>query len=199
MSLVDRAKNIVISPKTEWDVVAQEEPNMGNIITGYVIPLALIPTIATLLRWSIIGHFGFTFGIAQAVIQLLMAVLGVYITAFVVNALATSFQSQQNLGRATQLIAYAYTPAWIAGILNIIPGIAAILTSLIMLAASIYGLYLLYLGTPVMMGTPKDKVVIYLIVTIIILVVVYVILAFALAAIIFPIFGVSMLNTLSTY
>ena len=49
MNLIDRAKNIIISPKTEWDVVANEEPNIQQIITGYVFPLAIIPAIALLI------------------------------------------------------------------------------------------------------------------------------------------------------
>ena len=52
MNIVDRAKNIIMTPKTEWTAIAAEEPNVGQIISGYVIPLALIPAIAAMLGWS---------------------------------------------------------------------------------------------------------------------------------------------------
>jgi hypothetical protein len=47
---------------------------------------------------------------------------------------------------------YSYTPAWIAGVLNILPalGILGIL-------AGLYGIYLLYLGLPFLMKAPQDK------------------------------------------
>ena len=59
MNLIDRAKNIITSPKTEWDVVANEEPNIQQIITGYVFPLALLPAIAMVIGWGVIGIMGF--------------------------------------------------------------------------------------------------------------------------------------------
>ncbi|MEJ2495401.1 MAG: Yip1 family protein [Ignavibacteriaceae bacterium] len=126
MNLVDRAKNIIVSPKTEWDVVAGEEPNIQQIIVGYVIPLALIPAIAVILGWGLFGVLGyksFTYGIALGLVQLLNAIIGVFLAAFVIDALATSFGSQKNLGRAVQLVAFSMTPAWLGGILSIFPAI----------------------------------------------------------------------------
>ncbi len=55
MNLVERAKNIIITPKTEWDVIAKEEPNIQQILFGYVLPLALIPTIAA-ITWQFDFH-----------------------------------------------------------------------------------------------------------------------------------------------
>jgi hypothetical protein len=66
--------------------------------------------------------------------------------------------------------------------------------SFISLIAMLYGLYVLYLGVPVMMKTPQDKVITYLIVSIIVLLVVYFILGVILAAILMPLFGLSMLS-----
>ena len=40
MNLIERAKNILLTPNKEWDVVNGEEPNIPGIITGYVLPLA---------------------------------------------------------------------------------------------------------------------------------------------------------------
>lgn len=192
MSLVDRAKNMILTPKTEWAVVAGEEPNTAKIVTGYVIPLLLIPTVAGFIGWGFVG-VGFiksvNWGIYQAVTQFLLGLLGVYLTAFVVNALAPSFQSEKNMGRSMQLIAYSYTPGWVAGILNIFPPLA-----FITFIAMLYGLYIMYLGLPVMMKTPQEKVVTYLIVSIIVLIVVYFVIGAILAAILMPLFGLSLLS-----
>ncbi len=190
MSLVDRAKNIIVSPKTEWEVIANETPDTAGIFTGYVLPLAILAAIASFIGWGFVGMgplSGITWGIAYAVITLLTSLVSVGVTAFVVNALAASFGSEKDLGRAMQLVAYGYTPAWIGGLLGVFPAIAWI-GSLF----GLYGIYLMYLGFPHTMKTPQDKVVIYMVVTFIILMVVYFVLAGILTSIMFSILGLSM-------
>ena len=39
-SLIDRAKNMIVQPATEWDVISMETSNSNQIINGYVLPLA---------------------------------------------------------------------------------------------------------------------------------------------------------------
>jgi hypothetical protein len=175
MNLVDRAKNIILTPKTEWPVIAGETPNIQQIIVGYVIPLALIPAVATILGGLLFVHsvfFSVTYYIGTAIAAFVAAVIGVFVTAYVIDFLAPNFGSEKGLGRAMQLVSYSFTPAWIAGVLNIIPFLG-----IIGALAGLYGIYLLYLGLPVLMKTPQDKVVIYLVVTIIVLLVVYFVLA----------------------
>jgi hypothetical protein len=195
MNLVERAKNILLTPKTEWETVAAEEPNIQQILLGYVLPLALIPTIATIIGWGVIGMFGFTsftYGIAMGLVQIINAFLSVLIAGFVIDALAPSFGSQKNMGRAVQLVAYSMTPIWVAGILNILPTIGW-LAGLI----GLYGLFLMYLGLAPLMKTPEDKKVGYLVVSIIILIVVYFVIAAILTAILMAVFGLSILSAMS--
>ena len=195
MNLVERAKNILLTPKTEWEAVAAEEPNIQQILLGYVLPLALIPTIATIIGWGVIGMFGFTsftYGIAMGLVQIINAFLSVIIAGFVIDALAPSFGSQKNMGRAVPLVAYSMTPIWVAGILNILPTIGW-LAGLI----GLYGLFLIYLGLAPLMKTPEDKKVGYLVVSIIILIVVYFVIAAILTAILMAVFGLSILSAMS--
>jgi len=195
MNLVERAKNIIVTPKTEWDAIAAEEPNIQQILLGYVLPLALIPTIAVIIGWGTIGIFGFTsftYGIAMGLVQLINAFLSVLISGFVIDALAPSFGSTKNMGRAVQLVAYSMTPVWIAGILNILPTIGWLAGLL-----GLYGLFLMYLGLAPLMKTPEDKKVGYLVVSIIILIVVYFVIAAILTAILMAVFGLSILSAMS--
>ncbi len=67
----------------------------------------------------------------------------------------------QDQTQAMKLVAYASTLGLLAGILYIIPPLA-----ILVFLASLYGLYILYLGIPVFMETPEDKRLIYLIVSI---------------------------------
>ena len=197
MSLIDRAKNIMVSPKTEWDVITNEEPNIQQLIMGYVLPLALIPTIAIIIGYGLIGIYGFssfTMGIAMGLVQFLNAILSVFIAAFVIDALAPSFGSQKNMGRSVQLVAYSMTPVWVGGIFNLVP-VVGWLGSLL----GLYGLYLLYLGISPQMKTPEDKKVGYMIVSIIILIVVYFVIAAILTAILLSVFGLSMWGAANLY
>ncbi|MEK6571003.1 MAG: Yip1 family protein [Bacteroidota bacterium] len=196
MNLVDRAKKIITSPKTEWQTIASEEPNIQQIFVGYVFPLALIPAVAHIIGWGLIGSgiiLSYSWGIATGLVQFFLAFVAVYVTAFVVDALAPSFGSQKNLGRAVQLVAYSATPAWVAGILNIIPYLGW-LGSLL----GLYSIYLLYLGLPHTMKTPQDKVAVYLIVSIVVLILVYVIIGAILSSLFLAIFGLSLLGVTGT-
>lgn len=196
MNLVDRAKNIILTPQTEWQVIAGEEPNVGQIMTGYVIPLALIPAVASIIGWGVVGRgvTSFNYGIASGIVAFGVAILSVYLVALVIDALAPNFGSQKNLGRAVQLVAYSSTPGWVAGILNIVPFIGWLA-----MLASLYGLYVMYLGLPHMMKTPQDKVVVYLIVGIVAVVVVYAVVGGILSAVLFGLFGVGALTSLGGF
>jgi hypothetical protein len=191
MNLVDRAKRIILTPKTEWTVIAGEEANIAQIFKDYVLPLAMIPAIASLVGFGFIG-LGFAgslrWGIAMGLIQFASAFLGTCLCAFVADLLAPNFDSKKNLGKAVQLVAYSYTPAWVAGVFLLFPALGILST-----VASLYGLYLLYLGLPHMMKTPEVKVVTYLIVLIVAVIVIYVVISFILSSVILRIFGLSAL------
>jgi hypothetical protein len=189
MDIVERAKKIIMTPKTEWLVIAAEEPNTAQIFKGYVLPLALIQAIAHTIGLGVIGRgmmSSFSWGIAMGLIQFIVAFVGVYISAYVIGYLAPRFGSQQDMGRAVQLVAYSYTPAWVAGILSIVPALGALV-----FVGGLYGLYLMYLGLPQMMKTPQDKVIGYLVVSIIASIVTCWIITLLVTAIILSVFGLS--------
>ncbi|MFZ1730063.1 MAG: Yip1 family protein [Bacteroidota bacterium] len=192
MNLVDRAKNIIVSPKTEWEVIANEQADMGGILTGYVLPMALIPFAASIIG-SLIFSGSLMIGLSAGIIVLVSSVIGVAITAFVVNMLAPSFGSEQDLGRAMQLVAYGYTPSWIGGILAIIPPLAPL-----GMLFGLYGIYLMYLGFPHTMKTPEDKVVVYMIVTFVVMFVVYMVLALIIGLLMAGIFGAAIIGAAAT-
>ncbi len=165
MDAVTRAKNICLTPKTEWPVIAEEQTPTATLITGYVAPLAAIGAVAGLIGGSIVGvtlPFAGTYrvpivsGIVTAIFTFVMAIVGVFILSFVISALAPTFDGQKNSAQALKVAVYSYTPAWIAGVLHILP-----LLGLLSVLAAFYGLYLLYLGLPRLMKCPEDKAVVY--------------------------------------
>jgi hypothetical protein len=185
MNLFERVKNIITTPNKEWDVIATETPDTGKIITGYVLPLAGAAALAAFIGYGLIGvsYFGVRFagmnwGIYQAINVFVAAILGVFVSAFVIDALAPSFGSEKNMGRSIQLVAYSYTPAWIGGLLAILPAIA-----LIGSLFGLYGLYLLYIGLPKLKKTPAEKHVGYFVVSLLVIIVVYIVIGLIMAAV----------------
>jgi hypothetical protein len=187
MALIDRVKNIIISPKTEWDVIAGETTAPKDLILGYVLPLAGAAAIASFIGSVIFvsllgGMLGASFGVVGAavgaIIHVVMAVVSVFVLGFIIDALAPTFGGQKNLNQALKLTAYSYTPAWVFGLAAIIP----FLGSLAALIGGIYGLYVLYLGLPKLMRNPEEKSVPYLVVVIIAAIVLWMVIAFITAA-----------------
>ena len=97
MSIVDRIKNICLTPSTEWPVIANEASSTGSLIAGYVAPLAAVSALAGFIGVSIIGQSGFftgtyrlpfAAGLALAVWTFVGAIIGVVIVGFLINALA---------------------------------------------------------------------------------------------------------------
>ncbi len=161
MRLVERARNIIVSPRTEWDAIASDPAPIGQVVTGYVLPLAAAAALAGFIGMSFIGQslpfmgtfrMGIGWGLALAIYNIIMAVVFVYVVGFIIDALAPTFNGQKNLAQAVKLAAYSYTPAWLLGILAIIPALG-----MLAILGALYGLYLLYLGLPRLMKNPPDK------------------------------------------
>lgn len=175
MNLIQRAKDILLTPKTEWNVVAGEKATLGSLLTGYVLPLSLIPAVAGFLGMMFFAgaFWGMGFGIAMAIVSVVGSILAFVIGSYIVDALAPSFKSEKNIGASAQLMAYSATAIWVAGILSIIP----VLNWLAGLAGAAYAIYLMYLGLGPVKKTPEDQRVLYVIIAIIIYWVIYAIIA----------------------
>jgi hypothetical protein len=165
--IVSRVKGILLTPKTEWPVIAAETTTVADLYKSYAIILAAIPAIALFISMSIVGYGFFRVsigtGLTWAVMTYVMALIGVYIIALVIDALAPTFGSTKDQMQAMKTAVYSMTAYWVASAFMIIPGLGG----LVALAGGLYGLYLLYLGLPFTMKTPADKAVAYTAVTVV--------------------------------
>lgn len=159
MDIIKRAKDILVTPKTAWHTIAEENQNQLVILTTYLIPLALIPALASFIGYGIIGHSvmgihvgSVGFGLRQAILSFISSLGGVYLSAWVISLLSPKFEQAKDFNRAFQLVSYSYTPIFVAGILLIIPSLSIVAT-----LAGLYGLYLLYQGMTPILQTPDDK------------------------------------------
>jgi hypothetical protein len=188
MNLVDRAKNILLTPKTEWAAIDAESHTVQGLYTGYVMILAAIPPIAAFIGTSLVGvgFLGTTYrvpitsGVVQLILSYVLSLAMVYVVALVIDALAPNFGGQKNFMQAFKVAAFTPTASWIAGIFSIIP-----VLSIIGILGGLYSLYLLYLGLPRLMKSPDDKAVPYTVVVIIVVIVLFIVVA-ALSALAVP-------------
>ena len=169
--LIQRVKNILLTPRTEWPVIAEEPRTARDIYFGYVAVLAAIPVIASIIGSTVFGismplvgtvRMPIVGAVVGGILHYALTFLGVFVVALIVDALAPTFGAQKDSLRALKVTAYSFTASWVAGIITIIP-----LLGILAFIASLYGLYLLYLGLPVLMRCPPDKSIGYTIVVVI--------------------------------
>lgn len=175
MNLVARAKGILTNPRQEWAAIDAEPLDLGQLLVGYVLPLAAIGPIASIIGWSSFGFGGMfrpSMGtiISMAITSYVMTIIGIFVLAWVINALAPTFNATQSMPQAIKVAAYSATAAWIAAIFNIVPALT-ILAGIL----GLYSLYLCWLGLPILMKAPAEKATTYVIVVILVLIVIYVV------------------------
>jgi hypothetical protein len=158
-ALIERAKNILVQPKAEWPRIETEPATVGSIYSNYVVYVAAVPVLATLIGSLV---FGYSFGgltyrpsigaaLTTAVLQYALQLGGVYVFALIVDFLAPKFGGRQDRISAFKLAAYSATASWLAGVFGLVPalGFLSIL--------GLYSLYLIYTGVPVLMKVPQER------------------------------------------
>lgn len=171
-SLFERAKAIILTPKTEWTRIAgEEDTSTRDVTTGYFVPLVLLGPICGTIGTMIYGSSTLGFGpyaaiyrpslvgaLAGAAVAFVLTMVSFYLLTIIAHVLAPKFGATEGETRAFKLVAYSATPMLLVGILAIWPPLAPLGI------LSFYGLYLLYTGAAPMLGLPKDKALPYTVV-----------------------------------
>jgi hypothetical protein len=147
-----------------------------------VVILAAIPAAAIAL--GRLGRYGLSAALYAGVSSYVAGIVLPLVVALVLERIAPRFQSDRSFPRALKLVAYAWTPLWIVGVVYLI----FFLTPLVLIAG-IYAIYLFYAGLPVLLKTTYDKVVPFMVVSAIAVLVVSIVLSSVLAAIGLPQYG----------
>lgn len=160
MSIVERVKKILLEPKKEWEIISRETTNTSELYKNYIIPLAAIGPVASIIGMSIVGmsmplagtfRLPITTSVGSAVVQYILSLVGVYILALIVDFLAPNFYGEKNINQSLKLAAYSYTAGWLSGIFMIVPALG------FFMILGLYGLYLIYTGIPILMKAPREK------------------------------------------
>lgn len=190
MSIVDRAKNIILRPTEEWKIIAGEPATIGGLFGNYAVILALIPVICAILFNGVLGisaagmtglgdggmSMGLTAIAGMALVSFILSLITLYLMGTIVNIVSPSFNGTSDKLQAMKLMTYASTPTWLVALVSWIPFLGALLT----LAAIAYVVYLIYLGLNPVLGVPQEKVAGFTVV----IVLIYVVLALIISGII---------------
>ena len=193
MSIVERAKNIILKPTDEWNVIASEPATIGGLFTGYAMPLALIPLVSTILFTGLLGisaadMMGFGGGMpldlmaiaGMELLSLIVSLVSLFVMGTMVKLVSPSFNGTSDKVQAMKLMAYASTPSWVVALLSWIPFLGAVLG----FAAMVYVVYLIYCGLNPVMGVPKEKIAGFTVV----IVLIYVVVALIMSGIVYSTF-----------
>ena len=183
--MIDRIKRLLTAPAQEWPRIDAEPMTVKGIFMTWVIPLAAIGPIAHLIGMLVfgIGFLGITYrppigvAVGTAVTMYILALVGAFVMALVIDWLAPHFDATKNPVSAMKVVAFSMTASWLAGIFQIIPmlGWLAIV--------GLYSLYLLWLGLPILMKAPAEKATAYVVVSILVCAVAVMVVGLATASI----------------
>lgn len=184
--LVERAKAITLKPDETWPQIAAEQTSPGDIITRYALPLLAIGPVATFIGGQLFGISvlvatikpGLMAGLGMAVSSFVMGLVSLVVIGLITDFLAPKFGGEANRTQAFKLVAYSLTPGWVAGALGIVPALG-----ILILLASLYGLYLFYKGATPVMKVPADKAGGFTVVTVLVAIVVNFVAAMVLSSV----------------
>ena len=201
-ALFTRVKNLLLTPKTEWPAIAAEPATISSIYTKFIVVMAAVPAVIGFLEGSVLGYslpfvgttlrVPMSIGITGMVVQYAAGLLGTFLFALVIDALAPTFGGQKNQVQALKAAAYMATPVYVASILQILP----VLGALAILAGLVYAIYQLYIALQATMKAPQEKAVGYTAVSILVAIVAAVILNMVLVAIGFGFGGRGMMGAM---
>lgn len=157
MNLLIDSLRLLFAPRAAWDHIAEVRPSLMAVVMLHTIPLALIPAVCwyygvTQSGWDVSGQtlrLTTASALPVCVLFYLATVWSVLFLGFMVHWMAKTYESDTTLARGVTLISFSATPFFLAGVFGLVPTLW--LDMLVGIAVSCYCIYLLYLGTPLVM------------------------------------------------
>lgn len=159
----ERAKAVIINPAATWTVIKTEPTTVKDIYSNYLVILGALPAIAGFIGLTVVGitlpFVGTTwrapfFGTLVSQVIFYAVSLGmIYVAALVIEKLGPKFEAKVDTLSAFKLVAYSVTPAWVAGILGVLPW----LMLLAGLVGFVYSVYVFWIGVQPMTGVPANR------------------------------------------
>jgi Yip1 domain len=160
--VIQRARTLLVSPRTEWPVIAAEPVTVADLYRDYILVVAAIPPVCQFVKTSILGYawhgfrvyrVGLGTGLTAAILEYLASLAAVYALAVIIESLAPNFAGTSNRVQALKVAGYSYTASWVAGFAQILPSLYALFA----VAGAIYSIFLTYVGLPSTMKVLPER------------------------------------------
>jgi hypothetical protein len=148
----NRIKLIITNPNSEWEKIYNEPNDQTEIITKYAIPLIALGAITTFIGKAAMEVYSVYEGFMLAITYFISTLAGIYISAIVISELAPNFETKKDYSASLKLIVYSATASLAAAVVaSLHPGLSFIGLF------GLYSVYLFWIGLPIILGTPEDK------------------------------------------
>jgi hypothetical protein len=155
-----RAKAMLADPFAEWARIERESGDPAFLLSRYVATLALVPALFGFIGACFVGavmpdagltHATWIDGAFGAIFLYVECFVAVLVLAFIIDMIAPLFGGKKDFDAALKLAVYSFTPAWLAGVFLLMPGLRFLVLT------AFYGVYVLATGLPCLMKTPKAQ------------------------------------------
>jgi len=126
---------LLFRPRAEWELIAQEKTSVDALLRGYILPLALLAPIATMIGmslfdrdWDPVHGFLVPSGeIFAASAATFFAIVGsIFALAAIFALIAPMFGSARNFLAALKVATYGAIPVLLAGATLVLPAMAIV-------------------------------------------------------------------------
>ena len=166
--ILERVKNMLLSPQSTWDEIKAETTTIGQLFQNYLFILAGIPAVAGFIGWLFNGE-NFFLSFIWGILHYIFSLVAVWAASQLLVLLAPNFQCEVKADEAFALYSYSITPLFLVSIFMIIPGIS------FLLLFGIYGFFLLYVGITKLVAPPIEKTTIFTIAAALIISILYIV------------------------
>jgi hypothetical protein len=160
MNTIVRTAVLLVDPPGAWTRVEKEPGDVIFLLSGYVAVLGLIPALSRFIGASLIGVIvpggevvrePIFDGLFSAIFGYVATFAQVLLVALLIDVVAPRFGGQRGFAGALNLAAYSFTPVWLAGIFQLLPGLRFLGFT------GLYGVYLLAMGLPIVTKSPAER------------------------------------------
>ena len=151
-----RAYQLITQPDKTWREIKGESPGIRRLLTGYALPLMLLPLFCSIVRIIMARGAFITFSfianlLLGALANYVLSAAALLLVGWLVSVLAQYFSSKTDLALTMKLVIYSMTPVWLAGLFNLVPRLA------VLSILGLYATFLIYVGLPLVLETPPEK------------------------------------------
>ena len=161
MEALRRIYRVVFHPRLEWDRIALEDTTYGTLIRRYIIPLALLAPIATVIGMSVFDtawNAGQGYRVPPQQIlgagtaTLFASIVSMFALAGIFVLIAPMYGSSRNYLDALKVSTFGAVPVMLAGATLLLPVMA-----IVGVVALVHSLFLFWLGAKAVLHVRRGE------------------------------------------